>query len=186
MKKTNTWLSLIAAVLAVGALVGLVACFGRSMGTTKPAETKEEEVVLTNKTVNYAYRQNMNDGRRAYLAYSDTLIPNTKYRIEFDFNESDADIQAFFKQYSLTAAYAYDTKIPDAGDTFGYTLTPTTGDGMKSGYYQDFQSGDDGTLVLRFVIGPKVADDETTVTDTDRAILSFIEDHMSFRVVKKG
>ncbi len=184
MKRTNRWLSLIAAVLAIGALVGLVACFGRSTGTAKPSGTKEEEVVLTNKTANYAYRQNMDDGRRAYLAYTDTLTPNTEYRIDFDFNESDADIQAFFKQYSLTAAYAYDTKIPDAGDTFGYNLTAEGG--MKSGYCWNFTTGDDGTFVFRFVIGPKVADSETTVTDTDRAILSFIEDHMSFRIVKKG
>lgn len=188
MKKTNTWLSLIAAVLAIGTLVGLVACLGRNTGPSKPAETTEEtqEVVLTNKTADYAWRQSTVDGTRAYLMYSDTLTPKTKYRIEFDFNESDADVQAFLKQYSLTPAYAYDLRIPTAGDTFGWDLKTETEEGMKSGCYYDFETDENGVLVFRFFLGPKVSDDEAEYTDTDKAIVSFMKNRLSFRIVKNG
>lgn len=188
MKRTNIWLSLIAAVLAIGTLVGLVACLGRNTGQSKPAETTEEtqEVVLTNKTATYAWRQSRDDGTRAYLMYSDTLTPKTKYRIEFDFNESDADVQAFLKQYSLTPAYAYDLRIPKAGDTFGWDLKTETEAGMKSGYYYDFETDGNGVLVFRFFLGPKVSDDEAECTDTDKAILSFMKNQLAFRIVKNG
>ncbi len=205
--KQNTWIAVVAALLAVGVLIGAVVWLGKgstgsggggnggsvievpSGGTTakpsgsteKPAETSAEvkrKTVVTNATAEYAYRENATSGKVAYFVYSDKLKPNTKYSIAFNFAESDH--QSFVSTNGLTFQYTIALQIPTAGDFLGDNLV--VDGGMKVGLDYDFETDENGTAVFCFLKGSIPSGDSAAKLAKYTEICHYIRDNMPFQI----
>lgn len=158
MTKTNVWVSVVAALLAIGTLVGLVFSLRKisdvgggdkttvkvptvddtkkpAETTKKPAETtapkRETKTVVTNANAKYFYSSVSRPGQEAnrYVAYSDELKPNTKYLIKA------------VSQYPWlrSANYSDSTQVAHLnGVTGSLSFTPAVTDG-KNFTYAAFQ-----------------------------------------------
>lgn len=203
--KQNTWIAVVAALLAVGVLIGAVVWLGKgssggggnggsvievpSGGTTaKPSGTTEKpagdtttevkrQMVVTNATAKYAYREN-SDGRVAYFVYSDELKPNTKYSIAFNFAESDH--QSFVSTNGLTFQYTIALSIPTAGDFLGDNLV--VDGGMKVGLDYDFETNENGAAVFCFLMGSIPSGDSAAKLAKYTEICHYIRDSMPFQI----
>lgn len=187
MGKRSGVLSVLAALLVVGLVLGVVAWMNNgSAGGGKvdretvvlPVDGIETEVervcVLTNATAKYGYRQNDAKTQTAYLVYSDELKPNTRYSIVCNYYESD--YSTWLEKLGLEFSYAYDLKLPEAGDGFGYDLV--INGGMKPGSYYDFQTDENGTFVIRLLIGPY----EDVSTEDGYAKMKSIADYIKANI----
>lgn len=187
MGKRSGVLSVLAAFLVVGLVLGVVAWMNNgSAGGGKVdretvvlpvdgTETEAERVtVVTNATAKYGYRQNDAKTKTAYLAYSDELKPNTRYSIVFNYYESD--YSTWLEKIGLEFNYAYDLKLPEAGDGFGNNLV--INGGMKPGSYYDFQTDENGTFILRLLIGPY----EDATTEDGLAKIQSIADYIKANI----
>lgn len=204
--KRNNWMAALAALLAVGVLIGVVVWFGKGTSgggaggvgnggtnttatagpaedtTKKPAETIAEikrQTVLTNATAKYGYRENTTTGEVAYMVYSDELKPNTKYSILFNFSESDH--KTFTDTNGLSFSYTYALNIPQDGEGFGYKLT-ISGGSVKVGYDYDFETNENGTVVFRFLMGSIPSGDSAAKLATYTEICNYIRDNMLFQI----
>lgn len=200
--KQNKWFAMVAALLAVGVLIGVVVWFGKGTSggnggtnttataapaededtTKKPAETTAEvkrQTVLTNATAKYGYRENTTTGEVAYMVYSDELKPNTKYSILFNFSESDH--KTFTDTNGLSFSYTYALNIPQDGEGFGYKLT-ISGGSVKVGYDYDFETNENGTVVFRFLMGSIPSGDSAAKLATYTEICNYIRDNMLFQI----
>ncbi len=198
--KQNTWVAMVAALLAVGVLIGAAVWLGKgSTGgggggqtsatvedpggdtTEKPTEPVEEvkrKTVVTNATAKYGYRENTTSGKVAYMVYSDELKPNTKYSIAFNFAETDH--QSFVNTNGLTFSYTYALNIPQEGEGFGHNLLVQGG--MKVGYFYDFETDANGTVVFRFLIGSIPSGDSAAKLAKYTEICHYIRDSMPFQI----
>lgn len=198
--KQNKWFAMVAALLAVGVLIGVIVWFGKGTSggnggtnttataapaedtTKKPAETTAEvkrQTVLTNATAKYGYRENTTTGEVAYMVYSDELKPNTKYSILFNFSESDH--KTFTDTNGLSFSYTYALNIPQDGEGFGYKLT-ISGGSVKVGYDYDFETNENGTVVFRFLMGSIPSGDSAAKLATYTEICNYIRDNMLFQI----
>lgn len=191
MEKRSGVLSVVAALLVVGLVLGVVAWMNNgSAGGGKvdretvvlPVDGTETEVervtVVTNATAKYGYRNNYDKTKTAYMVYSDELKPNTRYSIVFNYYESD--YSTWLEKLGLEFNYAYDLKLPEAGDNFGHYMVPTGG--MKPGLYYDFQTDENGTFILRLLIGPYL--DYTTEDGYAKmtSISNYIKNNIPFMI----
>ena len=112
MKKTNTWLSLIAAVLAIGTLVGIAGMLSK-IGSAGADPAEDNGALLTNASNGMEYYAYEGTDITLYgvKTESDKLEAGKKYRVTFNYNE--VDHQAFLKKYGLYFDYYLK---PDAGN----------------------------------------------------------------------
>lgn len=198
--KKNVWVSVLSALLIVGVLIGAVVWIGKgtsggggggtTAGTTakpeeittaKPAETTAEvqrKTVVTNATAKYGYRENPTSGKVAYMVYSDELKPNTKYSVAFNFAE--ADHQSFVSTNGLTFSYTYALNLPQEGESFGHNLL--TPDSVKVGYFYDFETDANGTVVFRLLVGSIPSGDNAAKLAKYTEICHYIRDSMPFQI----
>lgn len=97
MTKTNIWMSVIAAVLAIGTLVGVFGMLSKVSGGGA-GNTEKEGAILNNDSDKVEYFCELYDGSIGVKCTDDSLLKaNKKYRLICYFNE--ADQQAFLKKY---------------------------------------------------------------------------------------
>lgn len=178
MKRTNIWLSLIAAVLAIGTLVGIAGLLSKigNIGNVGAAPAEDDGALLTNTSdgVEYFVNNGSNESRYGVNVKSDKLEENKKYRVVFGFNE--VDHQAFLKKYGLYFDYYL---APDSGNPF-VEMVELNMNGIISGASYDFLREYSGRLSMYFVSGP-------TETGSDKAsreqeILSYIKEKIRFSI----
>ena len=196
--KKNVWVSVLSALLIVGVLIGAVVWIGKgtsggggggtTAGTTaqpeetttaKPAETTAEvqrKTVVTNANAKYAYRENAKTNEVVYIFYSDELKPNTKYSVVFNFSESD--YQSFTSTHGLS--FKYTIALSTTSETLGDNLVPDGG--MKSGYYYDFETNENGAVVFGILRGSIPTGDNAAKLETYTEICHYIRDNLLFQI----
>lgn len=175
MKKTTTWLSLIAAVLAIGALVGIAGMFSK-IGSAGADPAEDNGALLTNASNGmeyYAY-----EGKDITLygvkTESDKLEAGKKYRVTFNYNE--VDHQAFLKKYGLYFDYYLK---PDAGNPT-VEMPVLNMNGVVSGASYDFLRENGGSLSLFFVSGSVLTGNDKEATQ--KAILAYMKEKLRFSI----
>lgn len=198
MTKTNVWVSVVVALLAIGTLVGLVFSLRKisDIGggdkttvkvptvddTKKPAETtkkptettapkREPKTVVTNANALYAYRLHSTDNKAGYVAYSNELKLNTKYLITFNFME--VDHQDFMNEHNLT--FAYRVLFEPTGKSTEKILKPDGGK-VEPGMDIEMTTDENGFLGVQFYTGPILTADEMS------DLCYYIRDHLLFQI----
>ncbi len=175
MKRTNRWLSLIAAVLAIGALVGIVGMLSK-IGNAGADPAEDDGALLTNASNGmeyYAY-EGTNITLYGVKTESDKLEAGKKYRVTFNYNE--VDHQAFLKKYGLYFDYYLK---PDAGNPT-VEMPVLNMNGVVSGASYDFLREYDGTLSLFLVSGP--IETGSNKESVQKAILAYMKEKLRFSI----
>ena len=175
MKRTNIWFSLIAAVLAVGALVGIAGMLSK-IGSAGADPAEDNGALLTNASNGMEYYAYEGTDITLYgvKTESDKLEAGKKYRVTFNYNE--VDHQAFLKKYDLF---------------FNYFMTPCDGsatsemtalnmNGVVSGASYDFLRENGGSLSLFFVSGSVLTGSDKEATQ--KAILAYMKEKLRFSI----
>lgn len=175
MKKTTTWLSLIAAVLAIGALVGIAGMFSK-IGSAGADPAENNGALLTNASNGMEYYAYEGTDITLYgvKTESDKLEAGKKYRVTFNYNE--VDHQAFLKKYGLYFDYYLK---PDAGNPTA-EMPVLNMNGVVSGASYDFLRENDGTLSLFFVSGSVLTGSDKEATQ--KAILAYMKEKLRFSI----
>ena len=175
MKKTNTWLSLIAAVLAIGALVGIAGMLSK-IGSAGADPAEDNGALLTNASNGMEYYAYEGTDITLYgvKTESDKLEAGKKYRVTFNYNEGDH--QAFLKKYGLYFDYYLK---PDAGNPTA-EIPVLNMNGVVSGASYDFLRENDGTLSLFFVSGSVLTGSDKEATQ--KAILAYMKEKLRFSI----
>lgn len=165
--KQNVWLSVIAAVLAIGTLVGVLGMLSKVSGGGT-GSTEKEGAILTNDSDKVEW---IVKGSSFGVQCTDNSIlkANKKYRLILYFNESEH--QDFLKKYGLYFSYALCT---DEGSAV--TKIPAFEMNMvASGSSYDFSTSGSPRFLLYFVKGSEQSANEKT-------ILAYLKEKMRFGV----
>ena len=175
MKRTNRWLSLIAAVLAIGALVGIAGMLSK-IGSAGAAPAEDDGALLTNASngMEYYVSEGSKDTLYGVKTESDKLEAGKKYRVIFRYNEIDH--QDFLKKYGLQFDYYL---TPCAGSSTA-EMTVLNMNGVVSGASYDFLRENDGSLSLFFVSGSVLTGSDKEATQ--KAILAYMKEKLRFSI----
>lgn len=175
MKRTNIWFSLIAAVLAVGALVGIAGMFSK-IGSAGADPAENNGALLTNASNGMEYYAYEGTDITLYgvKTESDKLEAGKKYRVTFNYNE--VDHQAFLKKYGLYFDYYLK---PDAGNPTA-EMPVLNMNGVVSGASYDFLRENGGSLSLFFVSGSVLTGSDKEATQ--KAILAYMKEKLRFSI----
>lgn len=175
MKRTNIWFSLIAAVLAVGALVGIAGMLSK-IGSAGADSAEDNGALLTNASNGMEYYAYEGTDITLYgvKTESDKLEAGKKYRVTFNYNE--VDHQAFLKKYGLYFDYYLK---PDAGNPTA-EMPILNMNGVVSDASYDFLRENGGSLSLFFVSGSVLTGSDKEATQ--KAILAYMKEKLSFSI----
>lgn len=100
-----------------------------------------------------------------------------KYQIVFNYSENDPAIQEFINRYAnYNLAFNYNITL-DNGTTWNKIIAPA--DGMKPGYYLDFQATTDASFAIMIVVV-----NDTAPTEIQKSIAEFIKNNCAFSIVQ--